>query len=56
MKYNLPHIINNTPVILKDKVITHSLYILYAKNYIIKSYLYICAVVTATQAWSIIKK
>ena len=25
LKYNLPHIINNTPDILKDKVITHTL-------------------------------
>ena len=44
LKYNLPHIINNTPDILKDKVTTHSLqgYISYAKKIIIKSYVCIC--------------
>ena len=40
LKYNLPHVINNIPVLVIDKIVTHSLkgFSSYAKNYMLQKY------------------
>ena len=46
MKYNLPHIINDTPVIVVEKIHTHSLrgFTSYAKQFLIQKYTDTCAI------------
>ena len=40
LKYNLPHVINNMPYLVIDKIVTHSLkgFSSYAKNYMLQKY------------------
>ena len=40
LKYNLPHVINNIPDLVIDKIVTHSLkgFSSYAKNYMLQKY------------------
>lgn len=44
LKYNLPHAINNTPDLIKDKIYTHSMrgFSIYVKNYFLQKYDYRC--------------
>ena len=46
LKYNLPHIINDTPAIVVEKIHTHSLrcFTTYAKQFIIQKYTDTCAI------------
>ena len=47
IRFDVPHVVNNTPSIILDKVHTHSLsgFSLYVKNYILDSYQDTCNIV-----------
>ena len=47
LKYNLPHVINNIPDLVIDKIVTHSLkgFSSYAKNYMLQKYNDTCTLI-----------